>query len=127
MSVGGSDDYTVPADLQGGPGKVGGAKIGTVPHCAGAVADGTPHERTAMVPDPAGFLCPVCGLVEPELPIPEGCAALWHAESSAVDPKAVMEQASRAAHRTHKDQAVLMPDGTIKIVSAELFGGVTSF
>jgi hypothetical protein len=52
--------------------------------------------------------------------VPAGCAALWNAGASSVDAVDIESRAGEAARRTHKDQAVLLPDGTVKVIS----GGV---
>lgn len=91
----GSDDYALPGDSQGGPGgnsaqpPTGARVLGTLPDevLAGVLAA-----------------------------IPAGCAALWHANGSTVDPGDIEARAVEAARRTHRDQAVLLPDGTVKVI-----------
>lgn len=54
--------------------------------------------------------------------IPDGCAALWHERPGTV----VMLAAETAARRTHRDQAVLLSDGTVKVIPGGVPGLATT-
>lgn len=56
------------------------------------------------------------------IPIPEGCGALWHADTPTTDPKEIVVKAEAAARRTHTPQAVLHADGTVQVIPVGVTG-----
>lgn len=58
----------------------------------------------------------IVGTGQSLIPIPDGCGALWHADSIIIDPKEIVASAAEAARRTHTPQAVLHADGTVQVV-----------